>query len=212
MGMTTSSAKRFQPRANFAIIALLSFILSFIVARTFTTFFPSTVLISNGIHIHHFWFGIVLLAVSGWLGISYNDVDADRLAAILYGAGGGLIIDEVGLLLTFGDYWTNLTYTILTVVVTLVIVLILFNSYRQALIREFGEFFSSNFSLYFGVFLLAVSVAFIVETDNIWVTTISSGLTITAVIIIVAFMIQRIFKTKERNTQISKLTQNNPRQ
>ncbi len=205
--MTTSSAKRFQPRANFAIIALLSFILSFIVARTFTTFFPSTVLISNGIHIHHFWFGIVLLAVGGWLGISYNDVDADRLAAILYGAGGGLIIDEVGLLLTFGDYWTNLTYTILTVVVTLVIVLILFNSYRQAIIREFGEFFSSNFSLYFGVFLLAVSVAFIVETDNVWVTTISSGLTITAVIIIVVFMIQRISKTKERNTQTSKLTQ-----
>jgi hypothetical protein len=207
MGMTTFSAKRFQPRANFAIIALLSFILSFIVARTFTTFFPSTVLISNGIHIHHFWFGILLLAVSGWLGISYNDVDADRLAAILYGAGGGLIIDEVGLLLTFGDYWTNLTYTILTVVVTLVIVLILFNSYRQTIIREFGEFFSSNFSLYFGVFLLAVSVAFIVETDNVWVTTISSGLTITAVIIIVAFMIQRISKTKERNTQTSKQTQ-----
>ena len=195
--MATSSVKRFQPRANFAIIALVSFILSFIVARTFTTFFPSTVLVSNGIHVHHFWFGIVLLAIGGWLGISYNDVDADRLAAILYGAGGGLIIDEVGLLLTFEDYWTNLTYTILTVVVALVIVFILFNSYRQVIIREFGEFFSNNFSLYFGVFLLAVSVAFIVETDNVWVTTISSGLTITAVIIIVAFMILRVSNTKK---------------
>ena len=79
--MAAFSAKRFQPRANFAIVALLSFILSFIVARTFTTFFPSTVLVSNGIHVHHFWFGIVLLAIGGWLGISYNDVDADRLAA-----------------------------------------------------------------------------------------------------------------------------------
>jgi len=206
MGMTTFSAKRFQPRANFAIIALLSFILSFIVARTFTTFFPSTVLVSNGIHVHHFWFGIVLLAVGGWLGISYNDVDVDRLAAILYGAGGGLIIDEVGLLLTFGDYWTNLTYTILTVFVALVTVLILFNSYRQALTREFGEFFSSNFSLYFGVFLFAISVAFIVETDDVWVTTISSGLTITAVIIIAAYMIQRISKTRENNRQNSKQT------
>ncbi len=199
--MTTFSAKRFQPRANFAIIALISFILSFIVARTFTTFFPSTVLVSNGIHVHHFWFGIVLLAVSGWLGISYNDVDADRLAAILYGAGGGLIIDEVGLLLTFGDYWTNLTYTILTVLVALVIVLILFNSYRQAIIREFDEFFSSNFSLYFGVFLLAISVAFIVETDDFWVTTISSGLTVTALIIIAAYMTQRISKTRENTSK-----------
>jgi hypothetical protein len=206
-GMTTFSAKRFQPRANFAIIALLSFILSFIVARTFTTFFPSTVLVSNGIHVHHFWFGIVLLAIGGWLGISYNDVDADRLAAILYGAGGGLIIDEVGLLLTFGDYWTNLTYTILTVFIALVIVLILFNSYRQAITKEFGEFFSSNFSLYFGAFLLAVSVAFIVETDDVLVTDVSTGLTIAAMVIIAVYLARRIFEAKERNTQNSNLTQ-----
>ena len=201
MGMTTFSEKRFQPRANFAIIALLSFIVSFIVARTFTTYFPSTVLISNGIHVHHFWFGIVLLAVGGWLGISYNDVDADRLAAILYGAGGGLIIDEVGLLLTFGDYWTNLTYTVLTVFVTLVIVLILFSRYRQPIIREFGEFVSSNFSLYFGAFLLAVSAAFIVETDDVLVTAVSSGLTITAIMIIIVYFIQRILRARVKNAQ-----------
>ena len=201
MGMTTFSERRFQPRANFAIIALLSFIVSFIVARTFTTYFPSTVLISNGIHVHHFWFGIVLLAVGGWLGISYNDVDADRLAAILYGAGGGLIIDEVGLLLTFGDYWTNLTYTVLTVFVTLVVIFILFSRYRKAILREFGEFVSSNFSLYFGAFLLAVSAAFIVETDDVLVTAVSSGLTITAIMIIVVYFIQRILRARVKNAQ-----------
>jgi hypothetical protein len=185
---------------------LLSFLLSFIVTRTFTTFFPSSVLVSSGIHVHHFWIGIVLLAVGGWLGISYNDVDTTRLAAILYGAGGGLIIDEVGLLLTFGDYWTSLTYTFLIVVVALVSVLILFNSYREAVWREFGEFFSSNFSLYFGVFLLAVSVAFIVETDDILVTAVSSGLTVTAVMAIVVYLIQRIFRAREKNKQTSKQT------
>ena len=202
--MTTFSAKRFQPRANFAIIALLSFILSFVVARTFTTFFPSTVLVSNGIHVHHFWFGIVLLAIGGWLGISYNDVNTDRLAAILYGAGGGLIIDEVGLLLTFGDYWTSLTYTVLTVVLALVTVLILFNSYRQAITREFGEFFSSNFSLYFGAFLLAVSVAFILETDDVFVTAVSSALTVTAIIIIVVYLFQRRKRIQKEIRKLSK--------
>lgn len=52
---------------------MLSFIFSFIAARTFTTFYPSTVLISSGIHIHHFWFGLALLAIGGWLGISNTD-------------------------------------------------------------------------------------------------------------------------------------------
>jgi hypothetical protein len=75
--------RRFQPRAHLAMIALLSFMFAFAAARVFTTFFPSAVLIGNGIHIHHFWFGIALLAVGGWLGISYNDKDIDRLAAIL---------------------------------------------------------------------------------------------------------------------------------
>jgi hypothetical protein len=61
-------------------------------------------LITSGIHIHHFWFGIALVAVGGWLGISYNDEETSRVASILFGAGGGLIVDEVGLLLTFGNY------------------------------------------------------------------------------------------------------------
>lgn len=205
--MTAFSAKRLQPRANLATVALSSFILSFIAARTFTTFFPSIVLISSGIHIHHFWFGIAILAIGGWLGISYNDKDTDRLAAILYGAGGGLVIDEVGLLLTFGDYWTSLTYTVLIVLLALVAILILFNSYRQDIKREFGEFVSSNFSLYFGAFLFAVSVAFIVETDDVLVTALSSGLTIIAIVIIAVYLVQRINRSKERNTQTSKQAQ-----
>jgi uncharacterized membrane protein len=106
-------------------------------------------------------------------------------------------------LLTFGDYWTSLTYTVLIVLVALVTILILFNSYRQAIIREFGEFVSSNFSLYFGVFLLAVSVAFIVETDDVLITAISSGLTITAAAIIVVYLVRRIIGSKNRNARIS---------
>jgi len=61
MRMTEVSSKRFQPRAHLATIALISFIASFTVARLFTTFYPSTVLVTNGIHIHHFWHGLALL-------------------------------------------------------------------------------------------------------------------------------------------------------
>jgi hypothetical protein len=75
-------------------------------------------LVGGGLHIHHFWFGIALLAVGGWLGISFNNKDIDMVAAIIYGVGGGLIVDEVGLLLTFGNYWSGLTWTLLIVLLS----------------------------------------------------------------------------------------------
>ena len=132
-GVTAIFVRRFQTRAHLATIALLSFIFSFIAARTFTTFYPSTVLITNAIHIRHFWFGIALISIGGWLGISYDDKETKRVASILYGAGGGLIVDEVGLLLTFGNYWTGLTCAFLVVFLAFIVVLMFFYRYRKAI-------------------------------------------------------------------------------
>lgn len=192
--LTAISVEKLQPKAHTVALALVAFILSFVVARTFTTFSPSTVFISGGIHIHHFWYGIVLLAIGGWLGISYNNRETDRVAAILYGAGGGLIIDEVGLLLTFGNYWTSITFTFMFIFLAFITILILLNKYRRTILSDFEEFASSKASLYFGVFIVAISVAFITETGNLLITIISSGLTIMAIIVILAYLIQRIRK------------------
>ena len=169
---------------------------SFLAARAFTTIFPSTVFISGGIHIHHFWYGLILLAVGGWIGISYSDRETDRLAAILYGAGGGLIIDEVGLLLTFGNYWTGLTFSVLVVLFGFALVLILLNAYGEAIIRELRVFERSRASLYLGVFLFSVSIAFITETQNIRVITTSAALAVTAACIIVAYFTFRFIRRK----------------
>ncbi len=100
---------------HLATVALISFLLAFVVARTYATLFPSQVLLTGSIHIHHFWFVIVFLAVGGWIGINYNDKGISVAAAILYGVGGGLIVDEVGLLLTFGNYWSELTWAVLII-------------------------------------------------------------------------------------------------
>lgn len=190
-----SIIKRFQPRAHLATTALLSFIASFVAARAFTTFFPSTVFISGGIHIHHFWYGLALLAAGGWLGISYSGRETDRMAAILYGAGGGLIVDEVGLLLTFGNYWTGLTFSVVIVLLAFASVLILLNAYKETVVRELRDFERSRNSLYVGVFLFAVSIAFITETTNVWVTATSIALAATSVVIILVYL---SFRTKKR--------------
>lgn len=191
--MTKISAEE-KTRPNLSVLALIAFIASFSVARTFTTFNPNTVLIGGDYHVHHFWYGLALLAIGGWLGISYENERINRLAAILFGAGGGLIGDEFGLLLTLQEYWTGITYTFVIVFLTFVSILILLNKYSKIIRTEFTQFLSSNASLYFGVFLAAVSVAFILETKNITIITISSVLTITACLIILAYFIRRIRK------------------
>jgi len=178
-------------RANFSLLALLSFIASFLIARVFTTISPDVVLVGNDLHIHHFWFGIIMLAIGGWLGISYNEERIDRLAAIIYGAGGGLIGDEVGLLLTFGNYWTELTYTILVIFLAFTSTFILFKRYSRAVLSEIQGFTRNKASLYSAVFLAVVSIAFI-TSDNSLLATSSSIMALIACIIIFAYFVQRI--------------------
>jgi hypothetical protein len=149
-------------------------------------------LIAGGFHIHHFWYGLAMVAIGGWLGISYNDDRTSKLASIIYGAGGGLIGDEVGLLLTFGDYRTEITYTIVIIFLTLASTIILLRKYSIIIQREFGSFTRRNISLYLGVFLAAVSIAFVTETEDIVVTSISIITTLVAVMIILTYFIQKI--------------------
>lgn len=188
--MTTK--ERIQEKPNLSMLAMISFTASFIVTRIFTTLNPNTVLISSDYHIHHFWYGIAMLAIGGWIGISVENERLNRVAAILFGAGGGLIGDEVGLLLTFGNYWTEITYTFVIIFLTFASMLILLNKYYKLIRTEFTQFLRSNASLYFGVFLAAVSIAFILETDNATIITVSSALTIAACLIILAYFVQRI--------------------
>jgi len=95
-----------------AFLALLFFVTTFFIARIFTTLYPDTVVESSGIHFHHFWYGLGLLVVAGWLGIASNRPEYDRVYAVFFGLGLGLIGDETGLLLTFGNYQSELTYVV----------------------------------------------------------------------------------------------------
>ena len=185
-----------EERPNLSLLALVSFITSFAVARVSTTLKPDAVLIGGGYHIHHFWFGLLMVIVGGWIGISYTSERADRIAAIIFGAGGGLIGDEVGLLLTLGNYWTEITYTLIVVFVTIASILILFFRYSEKIRIEFTKFIRSNASLYFGVFLASVSVAFILESDDFRIITFSSVSEMVALIIIVTYFIQRSKKKR----------------
>jgi ABC-type maltose transport system permease subunit len=138
-----------------------------------------------------------MMAVGGWLGISYESERVNRLAAILFGAGGGLIGDEVGLLLTFEDYWSEVTYTVIVTFVTIATMLILLNRYSKIIQTELVEFLGGNAALYLGVFLATVSLAFMLETDNTMVIATSGIAALVAFALLIAYFLSRISKKRQ---------------
>jgi hypothetical protein len=181
---------RAASKPNLSFIILVSFLASFAVARIFTYFFPSTVLMVQGFHIHHFWYGLVLLTIGGWLGINYRDDQTERIAAIIFGVGGGLIGDEIGLLVTFGDYYSGITYTFVISLFVFVFIVTLFMRHGQAIINEILGFSRLNIDLYVSLFLAVVSSAFLIQSDNTLVIILSS----ITFIVALALILRRIIR------------------
>jgi preprotein translocase subunit SecG len=195
-----SEKEKAKIRPSLSLIALLSFVASFSIARTFTILTSFGVFV-RGIHIHHFWFGVALLAIGGWLGIIYEGERITRIAAILFGAGGGLFGDEAGLLLTFGNYWTNITYTLVIVFLAIALMMILVARYWQSIRDDFTEFLRSDAGLYSGVFLIAVSIAFIIGTRNPFITLGFSICAAVGFVTIVACFAQRFLMRKQKKKE-----------
>lgn len=189
-----------ERRPNLSLIALLSFALSFAVTRIFTILSPYSIFETSGFHIHHFWYGILMLAVGGWLGISYNESRILRIAAIIFGAGGGLIGDEIGILLTFEaeNYWAGISYTFAMLILAIASMLVLLNKYSRTILREFREFSSSKGTFYFAVFLAVLSVAFLIDTNDLLVVVVTSVSTAVALTVILSFLVQEIRKLLNR--------------
>lgn len=106
------------------LCCLVAFILTFFVTRTFVRFIrfrattgrppkwwqPRNVYI-GGVHIHHVTFGVVLVLVSGLTLVTLS-VDGHEpeftSAAIFFGVGAALVLDEYALILHLSDvYWSE---------------------------------------------------------------------------------------------------------
>lgn len=152
-----SGGRRDSTPHGLAFLALLSFAAAFLAARTFATLNPKTVVVAVGIHFHHFWYGLAIVVIAGWLGIVHNRPEYRRFYAILFGLGCGLIGDEVGLLLTFGNYNSNLTFFFFVVAVTFGAMAILFISKRKELEYDVISLGSGERLIYLGVVVAGFS-------------------------------------------------------
>ncbi|MCB5182096.1 hypothetical protein [Streptomyces antimicrobicus] len=96
------------------LLALVSFVLSFLVTRTITRLIragrgPFRNVTPGGLHVHHVVPGVVLVIVGGFgaVGSSKHSVGG-LLSAVLFGLGAGLVLDEFALILHLDDvYWSE---------------------------------------------------------------------------------------------------------
>jgi hypothetical protein len=95
-------------------LALLSFVLSFLVTRTITRLIragkgPFRNVTPGGMHIHHVVPGVVLTTIGGFGAVASgrHGVGA-AICAIIFGVGAGLVLDEFALILHLDDvYWSE---------------------------------------------------------------------------------------------------------
>jgi len=153
-------------RHGLTFIATLAFVVSFFGSRLFATLFPTTVVMQGGIHLHHFWYGIALISVAGWMGIAWRNERLYRLYAVLYGLGAGFVGDEVGLLLT-SNYESELTYLFFIATISFVIIATLFLRYRAQLQEELLKLSFRERLAMIGVFLTGFSVFFFFLSSGI---------------------------------------------
>jgi len=147
-------------RHGLAFYGTLAFVASFLGARLFATLNPTVTVVRGGIHFHHFWYGLAMVVSTGWLGITLSNERMGRNLAIIFGLGAGLIGDEVGLLLTFGDYTSNLTEIFFVSAIAFIILVTLLSRGRKHIEREVINLSRKERLTQVGVFLGAFSVIF----------------------------------------------------
>lgn len=104
------------PGKELAFLILIAFLLSFGFIRTSAhmikaqvSWWPGNVETKSGTHIHHLVWGILLMMAFGYLGIAIAEGSPwEEIAAILFGIGMGLTLDEFALWLNLQDvYWSQ---------------------------------------------------------------------------------------------------------
>jgi hypothetical protein len=147
-------------RRGLSFLGTLAFMAAFFAARAFAVLNPSVVVVQSGIHFHHFWYGLVMVTLTGWLGIAFNRPRLVRTYAIIFGLGAGLIGDEAGLLLTLGDYESSLTTDFFVGVIGFIILATTLVRYRKIVAKDVIHTTWNERLVYFGISLTGLSVIF----------------------------------------------------
>ncbi|AMW10037.1 hypothetical protein A4E84_11240 [Streptomyces qaidamensis] len=96
------------------LLALVSFVLTFVITRGITRLIRAgkgpfrNISGSGGVHVHHVVPGVILTIIGGFGAVAGGQYGfGSALAAVIFGIGAGLVLDEFALVLHLADvYWT----------------------------------------------------------------------------------------------------------
>ncbi len=130
-----------------AFAALFSFLATFSVLRTIVYLMDFGYILNishfflniRGVHVHHFTYGIIILAVIGFLSlISFSPKNKIWLA-LGYGTGLGFAMDEAGQwLLLQEEYWVRQSYDAVIITSLILLVIIYLPKYLGMFYKRFG--------------------------------------------------------------------------
>ncbi len=97
-----------------------------------------------GYHVHHFYFGILLICIAAWFAIAGSEYFSRKSLAVMYGLGLGLFFDEIGLLLTWGDYYSSLSYLLSLFLAGVFLNILFFHNFWENVKENFTGTYSSS--------------------------------------------------------------------
>lgn len=143
--MSMTIIKRLKPKVGKEIpfLILITFLLTFIFSRAITYLFPDAVLIPfRGVHVHHFAYGIILLAITNFLLLTTPRSYKTRLRlSLVYGIALGAAFDEFLMWIQLEDvYWDRRNLDVVIVIALIFLNIIYFEDFWKRWGYRLGKF------------------------------------------------------------------------
>lgn len=109
-----------------AVLAWWGFTATFVVLRVLTWLIHIDVAVlgdvqAGGVHLHHYLWGILLLALIGAAGLGNRSPGVRKAMGLAYGVGLALVVDEAALLIQLEDvYWDTFGWVSVGIAVALI--------------------------------------------------------------------------------------------
>lgn len=123
-------------------LILISFLTTFISSRAIAYFAPELFLTVRGTHIHHFAYGIILLAIIGYILLTAERSEKTRLRfSIIYGIALGMAVDEFVMWTELEQlYWARTNIDAVIIVTLLFLNLVYFGPFWHKWGTRLGRF------------------------------------------------------------------------
>ena len=126
----------YHQRREVTFWVLATFLPTFILCRFIVHADPDLFLNVHGTHIHHFTYGIIILAITGYAGLIVPQSTKPYIAAF-YGVGLALAFDEFTLWLHLStNYYSRGSYDAIIAIGALLIAIVYFQDVARAIARR----------------------------------------------------------------------------